>query len=91
MQNMSLLTGGSWTHKTSASAWKGIGRCQDRHRPVPRKAMADLLRDFLKFLALVRHHTMSGRAPGISYLCGERCVQSQVLPTFAIFANTSAN
>jgi len=54
-----------------------------KHRPVPRWASADLLRDFFNFLALVRHLTMSDRAPGISYVCGERCVQSQVLPTFA--------
>ena len=34
-----------------------------KHRPVPGRASADLLRDFLMFLALVRQRMMSGRAP----------------------------
>jgi len=38
-----------------------------KHRPVPGWASADLLRDLLMFLALVRHRTMSGRALLESY------------------------
>ena len=34
-----------------------------RHQQVPRRPSADLFRDFLKFLALVRHRSMTGRAP----------------------------
>jgi len=34
-----------------------------KHWPVPRRASAELLRDFFKFLALVRHRTMPGPAP----------------------------
>jgi len=62
-KNTSLLTGGSSTHETSAGARTGIVRCLDGHRPVPGRASADLLRDYFKFLSLVRHRTMPGRAP----------------------------
>jgi len=61
--NESLLTGGSSTHKTSAGARTGIVRCPNGHRPVPGRASANLLRDFFKFQALVRHCTMPGRSP----------------------------
>jgi len=37
-----------------------------KHRPVPGRAWADLLRDLLKFPALVRHRTMPGRAPYVA-------------------------
>ena len=55
----SLLTGGSSTKK---------------HRPVPGRASADLLRDFRKFLVLFRHRTMPGRAP-----YGARTVAVQIV------------
>jgi len=60
-KNTSLLIGGSLTHKTSTGARTGIVRCPDGHCPVPGRASADLLRDFLKFPALVRHRTMPAK------------------------------
>ena len=66
-KNTSLLTDGCSTHITSAGARTGartgIVRCPDGHRPVPGRASADSIRYVLKFLALVRHRTMPGRAP----------------------------
>jgi len=53
-KNMSLLIGGSLTHKTSAGDWKAIVRCPT--------GIGRFVKIF-KFLALVRHRTMPGRAP----------------------------
>jgi len=54
-----------------------------KHRPVPRRASADLLSDFFNFLALVKHRTMTvrcvktpaGRRPGTL-----RCPADVILP-----------